>query len=453
MSERSGARAGRDRIDVDGERVLDLDGGRAFDPDALADTLDRLRARSIPPTEKGFAALGPISARDLAQQKVRLWDLTFPVMVLREEALTANVATMAEWCRSHGVLLAPHGKTSMSPQVAALQLKAGAWGVTAATIGQVRTYADFGVRRILLANQLTDPAGIAWLGRALRDVPDLTVLGYVDSVEGVRLLDDGLRAAEAGRPLPVLLELGVPGKRTGVRTAAEALQVANAVDRAETLALVGVSTFEGVLGHDRDEATKAKVADLCRRVRELGLDLARRGLIDGPPLLSGGGSTYFDVVTEALRGPEPATVVLRSGGYVTHDDGLYGARATPLPSRLQAALDVWAYVLSRPEPTRVLVGAGRRDVPFDVALPVVRSAVARSGMPGEAGAARDVGGVRVTALNDQHMFLDVPPDSDLAVGDALCFGIAHPCTAFDKWRVVPVVAGDGSVTDVAYTFF
>lgn len=421
--------------------------GPAFDPRVLASTLDRLRSRPIPPTEKGFAALGPVSARELVEQKVRLWDLTFPVMVLREEALASNVATMAEWCRSHGVLLAPHGKTSMSPQITALQLEAGAWGVTAATIGQVRTFTEFGVRRILLANQLTDPAGIAWLAQALHDLPDLTVVGYVDSVAGVRLLDDVLRSAGARRRLSVLLELGVPGRRTGVRTTTEALEVARCVQAAETLVLAGVSTFEGVLGHDRDEATKAEVARLCRRVRELGLDLARRGLIDGPPLLSGGGSTYFDVVAEALDGPEPATVLLRSGGYVTHDDGLYATRSTPLPSRLRAALDVWAYVLSRPEPGRVLAGAGRRDVPFDVALPVVRSAVARSGVAREAGAAR------VTALNDQHMFLDVPPGSDLAVGDALCLGIAHPCTAFDKWRVVPVVAADGSVTDVAYTFF
>jgi D-serine dehydratase len=188
------------------------------------------------------------------------------------------------------------------------------------------------------------------------------------------------------------------------------------------------------------------VAALCSSVRQLSLELAESGVISGPPILSAGGSTYFDVVASSLSGPEPATVVLRSGGYVTHDDGLYSV-ATPLPSDLQPAIDVWAYVLSRPEPGRALIGAGRRDVPFDVALPIVRSA---SSVAGEQ---RDVSGIEVVQVNDQHGFLDLPATSDLAVGDRVCLGIAHPCTAFDKWRLVPIVADDGTILEIAHTLF
>jgi D-serine dehydratase len=115
-------------------------------------------------------------------------------------------------------------------------------------------------------------------------------------------------------------------------------------------------------------------------------------------------------------------VVVRAGSYVTHDDGVY-AEATPLPE-LRAALELWARVLSCPEPGLAIAGFGKRDAPYDLGLPVVRSP----------------SGVTVEALNDQHAFLR----GDLAVGDVVVCGISHPCTAFDKWPVLGVV-DDGDV--------
>jgi D-serine dehydratase len=401
----------------------------AYDADVLGDYLAELRKQ-------------PVRLAEAAS----LFELTFPAMVLRSSALESNVATMAAWCRSRGVELAPHGKTSMSPEITARQLSAGAWGITAATIDQVRTFVEMGVRRVLMANQLVDPVGIAWLASALNANPSLTVLGYVDSVAGVALLDRLLAGEGFAGRLPVLVELGVPGQRTGARTVAEGAEVARAAASTETLVVVGCSAFEGVVGHSRDEPAMSAVAALCGSVRQLGLELAGSGVIAGPPILTAGGSTYFDVVASSLSGPEPTTVVLRSGGYVTHDDGLYSV-ATPLPSDLQPAIDVWAYVLSRPEPGRVLAGAGRRDVPFDVALPIVRFAESVTG------SRRDVDGVQVVSLNDQHAFLDVPESSDLAVGDRICFGVAHPCTVFDKWRTVPIVSDDGTILEIAHTLF
>lgn len=427
---------------------------KAYDPEATHHALETLRHRRIEPTEKGFTALAPITPAEVVKQGVTLRDgrLTFPLMVLRESALAANVATMAAWCRERGVELAPHGKTSMSPQITARQLAAGAWGITAATISQARAFVEVGVRRVLLANQLVDPAGIRWLATAMNADPDLTLIGYVDSVDGVALLDRELGRHGATRRLPVLVELGVPGRRTGARTLEAAVDVARAAAATTTLSVVGASGFEGVLGHGRTDADLAAVADFCQKIRTLGLRLLDDGLIDSSLglLLSAGGSTYFDVVATELAGA-PATVVLRSGGYVTHDDGLY-AHATPLPTggapyELRAALEVWAYVLSRPEPGRVLLGAGRRDVPFDVALPTVR------GVWGSGGQPRRVDGVTVTALNDQHAFVDVPAECDIGVGDIVCLGIAHPCTAFDKWRLVPVVDDQDRVVEVAHTLF
>lgn len=432
----------------------------AYDPDVLDDALERWRTSPIDPAEKGFTNLDGVTAEQLVANRARVPGevLTLPLMVIRDSALSSNVTTMASWCRDHLVELAPHGKTSMSPQLTARQLRAGAWGITAATIQQVRAYADQGVRRILLANQLVDPAGIAWLARAMNAEPALTVIGYVDSLATVGILEHELTAAGATRPLPVVVELGLTGFRTGARSLEVAVEVARATAASDRLDLVGASGYEGVLGHGRSDADLAKVAGFCRQVRTLGLRLVEEQLLAGElsaggsePILTAGGSTYFDIVARELVGPEPATVVLRSGGALTHDDGLY-ATATPLPAggrpyALEPALEAWAYVISRPEPELALIGAGKRDIPYDVAMPTPRGAYAPDGTP------RDVSGVTVTHLNDQHGFLSVPPDCDLVVGDRMSFGIAHPCTAFDKWRLIPIVDGRDRVVEIAYTLF
>ena len=62
--------------------------------------------------------------------------------------------------------------------------------------------------------------------------------------------------------------------------------------------------------------------------------------------------------------------------------------------------------------------------------------------------------MRVGRLDDQHAYLSVPADAGLAPGDLVCLGISHPCTAFDKWRVIPVTDDDYRVVDaMVHTFF
>jgi D-serine deaminase-like pyridoxal phosphate-dependent protein len=147
--------------------------------------------------------------------------------------------------------------------------------------------------------------------------------------------------------------------------------------------------------------------------------------------------------------------VLRSGAYVVHDD-LHYSRITPSTRSagptLRSAIHVWASVLSRPEHDLVIIDAGRRDLPFDIDLPVVLAA-RRNGADPQLIPVN----AHLTALNDQHAFVRIDSDSPLQVGDVLKLGLSHPCTAFDKWRAIPMVdsadAVDPRVTDVALTYF
>ena len=164
--------------------------------------IDQLRERPVPATDKALGWLtrtGPVTAAGLAAARPAIRDFELPVMTLRESALAHNIEAMAAYCAAAGVAHAPHGKTTMAPQLIARQLAAGAWAVSAATAAQARVYRAFGVSRVLIASQLTQREAIEWLGRELAADPAFECYAYADSRAGVALLDEGLRAVRPGR--------------------------------------------------------------------------------------------------------------------------------------------------------------------------------------------------------------------------------------------------------------
>jgi D-serine deaminase-like pyridoxal phosphate-dependent protein len=405
--------------------------------------------KSMPPRAWGR------SREAFLEGRPRLADLATPILAIDDGAVDANTALMAGWAAEHGLLLAPHGKTSMAPALWRRLLDTGAWGLTLATPWQLQVGRAAGVARILLANELIDPIGIRWLCAELDADPGFEFLCWADSTDAVRLLAEGVRAAGGRRTVDVLVELGGAGGRTGARTREDAHAVAAAIEATGVLRLAGVGGYEGALAHDRSPASLAVVRGHLERMRDLTHELAPR--IDRP-VLSAGGSAYFDLVAEVLGPVAPEIrVILRSGAYQLHDSGFY-ARVSPFGRdggdlRLRPALSLWSRVLSRPEPDLAILDAGRRDAPFDEGLPVPELVRDRP----EASAA--LVGAEVVRLNDQHAFLRLDParSADLAVGDVVRLGISHPCTALDKWRLLPVIdsadAAAPQVVDLVETVF
>jgi D-serine deaminase-like pyridoxal phosphate-dependent protein len=412
------------------------------------EALSRLRDDPVDWRYKGFPPATGVTPAGVRAQgwNVLAGDLLTPVLVLKESALAHNIALMARYCAEHGVSLAPHGKTTMSPELFSRQLEAGAWGITAATTSQVRVFRAFGVERIVLANELVEPAAIRWIADELAADPAFDFYCLADSVAAVDALTGALAGGSA-RPLGVLVELGLPNGRTGCRSVDAAREVAEAVARSPVLELAGVEGFEGIIHSESIEADLGAVDAFLDGLATLAAELGGRDEL----LVTVGGSAYFDRVVERLSGIA-ARVVLRSGCYVTHDSGFYDhlsplGERSPRGERLRPALEAWSVVLSRPEPDRALLCMGKRDVSFDIDLP--RPVVASS-----RGALRSVeGAMSVFDLNDQHAYLRLPPEDGLAVGDLLGCGISHPCTAFDKWRLIPVVDDEYTVVDAVHTFF
>lgn len=378
---------------------------------------------------------------EVASARMRLSEFRTPVFTVHGAALTHNERTVFDWARGLGVHLAPHGKTTMAPALWQRLLDAGAWGIAVATPWQAGVAVEAGVRRVLIANAVTDAAAATELAAMLRADAGLQILCWADAVATVELLAGAV--PDDGRPLDVLVELGGAGGRTGARTVAEGERIAAAIGVAPGLRLAGVAGYEGPFGPDRSPAAVAAVDAYLATLVELHRRLSYPASVR--PVVSAGGSSFPDraaAVLGELAGE--ADVVLRSGAFQIHDDGFYG-RMSPFgpvtaTAPLRSAMHAWARVVSQPEDGLALLDAGRRDVPFDIDLPVPQS------IAGE-----------VTALNDQHAFLRLAPGTAVTVGDVVRLGLSHPCTAFDKWRVVPVIddpdADDPLVVDAVATCF
>lgn len=374
--------------------------------------------KSIPP------ALWGRLGSEVAAERIPVSGFATPLLTFDRAASDANVARLVGWAAERGVELAPHGKTTMAPALWRRLLDAGCWGLTLATPWQAQVARAAGVNRILIANEVVDPVGAAWIAAELDAHPQLELACWVDSAESVAAL-----AATAGeRPIDVLVELGGVGGRTGARGMAAALAVADAVAAEPRLRLRGAAGYEGSYGFDREPETVARV---CGYLAELaGLALALLAAHDiADPIVSAGGSSWFDVVADELAAVAGrARVVLRSGAFQVHDDVFYAA-TSPADAGLRAALTVRTRVVSRPEAGVAVLDAGKRDLPFDYDLPVVLATADGRALPG----------ARVASLADQHARLELPADTALAVGEVVLLGISHPCGAFDRWRLIPEV--------------
>lgn len=433
--------------------------GRLPLPRASADLIDRAMLNA---TVKGFPAHGeamPLNAVAGKAWNLLHGDLPLPSAVIRKKRLDANNAWMAGFLDANGLRIAPHGKTTMAPQLFAMQMDAGAWAITVATTQQMAVCRTFGVPRVVIANQPIGRTAIDACFEALTKDDGFELLVLADSLAVVRAYGDGAQRTKTKRPLGVLVEMGVANGRTGARDRDSGLAVARAIAATPGLALAGVECFEGILG---DIPAVDRLLDDVVAVASAAV---KEGLFpqQAPIVISAGGSAFYDRVGERFASADfdgrDLTKLIRSGCYLTHDTLGYAAsyerilRETTLnlpPGRLEPALEVWAYVQSRPEPTKAILTMGKRDVGYDAGLPAPLHWFRVSTMQKPEVVPF---GHQVTGLNDQHCHMAVPRESPLQVGDMVGFGIGHPCTTFDKWQLMMVVDEDYTVIDAIRTFF
>ena len=383
------------------------------------------------PVLKGAASPGDSLVRDVS----------LPALVIHRDALEHNIRWMQDFVTRSGAVLAPHGKTSMTPALFRRQLEQGAWGLTLASAVQTCTAYAGGVRRVLMANQLVGRANMALIARLLTD-PGFEFHCMVDHPDNVAAL--GAFFAERGQRLNVMIEYGVVGGRCGCRSEQEVMALAEAIKAQPALALTGIEGYEGVIhGEHAVSGIRAFAASLVR----LALQLQRDGAFAlDKPIITASGSAWYDLIAEGFEAEAASgrfLSVLRPGSYVVHDHGIYKEaqccvldRRSDLQEGLRPALEVWAHVQSLPEPGFAVIALGKRDVAYDAGLPMPLKRYREGVLPA---VGDDVSGCKVTAVMDQHAFMTVAEGSQLRVGDIISFGTSHPCLTFDKWRTGCVV--------------
>jgi D-serine dehydratase len=348
----------------------------------------------------------------------------------------------------------------MSPQLFRHQLNAGAWGMTFATVTQAHVGIMAGVTRCLIANQVFADVDLRGVDELKRCHPGLRVIFLVDSLAQLELIEAWRQQHPQADAFEVLLEIGVQGGRTGCRELESALALATRLHESPAVRLVGVECYEGLAATGESVQDEPYAKQLMERVQAVARICDEQNLFDGDEvLLTAGGSAIFDLVAPGLKLQlrRPVLGLLRSGCYITHDQGNYQRMMSAVAERtgcgngLQAAMEVWASVQSCPEPGLAILAAGKRDLSYDLGLPTPLWVCPRGTQNLQAAAS----GWRISKLNDQHAYLEGngPQHAALQVGDLICLGISHPCTTFDKWRWMPLVDDGYNVVDAVVTWF
>ncbi|EHD22548.1 MULTISPECIES: amino acid deaminase [Brenneria] len=395
-------------------------------------------------SDKGSARLG-----DSLLKQVSL-----PALVLHQQALNHNLRWMQNYANAHRAQLAPHGKTTMTPALFQRQLEQGAWGITLATAVQSSVAYEHGVRRVLMANQLVGEPNMAIIAGLLKQ-GGLEFHCLVENPDNVRVLGDYFGAQ--GLQLNVMLEIGVSHGRCGCRTDRQINAVLAAIDASPALVLTGIEGYEGVIHGERPEgAIQAFAAYLV----ETAMSLQGQGRFGiRHPYITASGSAWYDLIAgefARLQADMLFTPLLRPGCYLVHDHGLYKVaqagvlhRHPEMDGALLPAMEVWAHVQSLPEAGCAIIAFGKRDIAFDAGYPEPLCHYP-SDERDPVVFGRDY---RITAMMDQHAFLQIPAEHGLRVGDIIAFGASHPCLTFDKWRQVCLVDDDLNVVEIMPTFF
>ncbi|MBC2857484.1 alanine racemase [Stappia sp. 28M-7] len=388
-------------------------------------------------------------------------ELALPVLTMDEAAFDANVEAMFDYVAKAGVSIAPHAKTPMSPELSRRLLDRGAWGLSVANLQQARVFLENGARRLLVANQIGGRRSAERFAALMQRFPDATLVFFADAPESLEVIAHVGRTA--GRTVPVLVEVGAG--RAGARSLDAACAVIDAASRLSHVELAGVAAYEGAAATADPQETVKAISALDALVCEVHA-LLRAAAPERALIVSAGGSSFFDLVVGDLKPLATrdgnTELVLRSGAIFFHDHGVYERALAAMDARagfagvtgvaaldaFRPALAVWAEVLSRPEPGLAICGMGMRDVSYDQDLPVPLAAW-RDGVQT---AGRDTLG-SVVKLNDQHAFLRLPEGSGLGVGDIVAFGISHPCTCLDRWRVILGRGADGRIAAAYPTHF
>jgi D-serine deaminase-like pyridoxal phosphate-dependent protein len=316
-----------------------------------------------------------------------LADLETPALCLDLDAYRRNAARMMTFIRERGLAWRPHMKAQKAPELAREAVRAGAIGVTCATLYEAEAVVAAGVSGVLIANQV---AGARKLRRLAELERRSSVITATDSAEHAAFLNEA--AVAAGVVVPVLVEVDVGMGRCGVAPGAPVAALAAHIARLPGLRFAGVMAWEGhVLAYGDDEK-RAQINAALGSLVDSAVECRKAGL--SAEIVSAAGSGTFHMAADVKGLTE-----VQAGGGVFSD---LNYKKWGLDHDF--ALTVVSRVISRPTPSRIIIDAGFKTLSFQHGYPQVVG----------------LGPLKSMVLTAEHGILELQePDRTHKVGDLM----------------------------------
>ena len=324
--------------------------------------------------------------------------LDTPALVVDLDVLEANIARIAKTCRDNGVGWRPHTKAHKTPEIAQLQLAAGAIGVACAKVGEAEAMAPAGIRDIFIVNQIV---GAEKVRRLIELIGPARLVVAVDCIANLDELSAAARAQS--KTLDVVIEVDIGMHRAGVLPEAPVVALAAEIARRPGLSFVGVTGWESQATRIADPVEKQRV--VAAAIGELAAS-ARACAEAGHrvSVVSCGGTGTFPYCAQ-----QPGVTEVQTGGAIFSDVHYRTNYHVDFPY----ALTVLTTVTSRPTATRIVFDAGKKTMSMDAAMPLP------TGIPP----------VRAMRLSAEHTIVELEnPSETPKVGDRIEFVVGYSDT-------------------------
>jgi D-serine deaminase-like pyridoxal phosphate-dependent protein len=352
-------------------------------------------------------------------------EVVTPALILDLAAARRNVEKMAERLRTMTAELRPHIKVHKSPELARMQLDAGAIGLSVATVWEAIAMARSGAVSVFVVNTVAGGEKLAALAALALEAE---VMIAVDDAANAATIAKA--ATDAGASIGILIEVDTGMDRAGADSTEEAVALAERVADLPGVRLMGVTGYEGHcsltperdLRHERQQAAMAFLVETAEAIREHGLPA---------PIVSAGGTATWD-----WTATYPGVTEIQAGSYTVMDN-FHGA----MVGDFENALTVLTTVISR-RPERVILDAGNKSMGAPALASIKDHELANF------------------RFDEEHGIFAASPADGLAVGDVVelipgyapstvnwydAYHVVEDDRVVDIWPVIPRGPGHGGL--------
>ena len=421
---------------------------------------------------KGIKDIDKIKIQDIKKQKWNILkeDVQFPILTIKKSFFNKNILSMHKYVKANKVFLAPHIKTSMSPQIIQQIFNLGCWGFTVANNQQLSVLLKMGIRKIIFANLITNQSNIDNLFQLINQYKDIQIYICVDSIFGINLLKTLSKKLNFNRVIKILIEVGYQNSRSGIRNIKSLNKILDSLRILPVnFKISGILFYEGASAVNNYSISLKRVEKCIKLAFNCLNFLISNNIINNKEcIISGGGSEYFDLVVDSFKKNKKNKnfkFVIRPGSYIAYGHGYYLSSLNKINDRkkiiiknkkinatdlFQPSLELWAHVISQQDSGKAILNFGKRDVSFDLGYPIPLLVYRNGKILHKSPYDKNI---VVYKLNDQHAFIKFSKNYNIEVGDLVKFGVSHPCITIDKWKIFYMINDNNTIVEAFKTFF